>query len=614
MASREERSLDLCLRLDNKTFICISIPGITTTLNNLSSCCKNQHRHRHNFDETHLPYDDDIHANRFPVIVDDSKGPFPLPGITGPLFCSAVVGHTLFIVGGDWDDIQGLDDIETERDSYPWALPSPPRRNHPSPPPPYGIIHQLCNLTQQYLVPVPPVNSYSSEDNLWHVDAIHHTTTLTLNDHATPPTTTTITGHLDDRPLTTLSEDPTQIPTFTETTATASFSPDVPSPVTPDFTGTMPASPTTSPESPKNTIKGICHNIWTFDLHNPGLGWSQGKSLISPRVYPLLVPYQGKLYAFSGNHPSSLTFAEVYDPISTTWTALPPAPFRRLPDSQMFVVPLKGWDKLWVFGLHRAVDYTFDVNTRKWLKFTGARHILPHFTDLYNPVSALTPKNHMVVYWINEQEEVYAYNLSTNQLFKGVISGTDFQQGSLVDIICLHHLRCDLFCLLGCTYLLDPDRTIVHVAVLQVSLKPLPKPSKPLVLTKAPSKFAMPRSKLGKAPFNPLTATVVACFAYPLKGELGLNNAYIIINCKSWFFFFHVHSSPLTEGVASIATGAFEISALITMGGLEMRAFEMPTIISDKDGLVQEMETHIRWWQEFRNAYDKGARQGFDEP
>ncbi|XP_074315788.1 uncharacterized protein LOC141652022 [Silene latifolia] len=402
---------------------------------------------------------------------------------------------------------------------YPFSRPVLPKRTNSSPhhhaqldnfpqentpiiecqPEDWGCLPEGWGFDIQKTTPTTPVWDWDDE----FLKLTPTPTTLTLPTDARTTETTTFT---DTTTLRTLWDDP--FPFITPSTLSAK---------------TMPTSLTTIHEYPNEPIKDICHKIYTFDLDNPDLGWSEGESLISPRIYPKLVPYQGKLYAFSGNHPS-LSFAEVYDPISATWTALPPAPFRRLPAPQMVVVPLNGWNKLWVFSTHRAVDYTFDVLTQKWHKFSGARVILPHFAAHQNLVSALTPKNHMVVYWVNQREEVYAYNLSTNQIFKGIISGAE-EKKPLLRLglpLVLHHLRRDLFCLIGCTFLSNPNPNprVLHVVILQISFKTPPKSSKPLMPTKS-------SSKIHKTPPNPLSAAVLACFAYSF-GEVGIKDTYIM--------------------------------------------------------------------------------------
>ncbi|KAK9757467.1 hypothetical protein RND81_01G164200 [Saponaria officinalis] len=590
------RSLEVCLRFDKRVFMCLSIPSIATILNSLSSSSKLKHKHHHNLDDTPRRLDThfDILSNRFPVLIPDFAGPFALPDTTVPLFSCTVVGHTIYLLGGDPDDIEGLYDIDNECfNIYPLSQPPPPLPKPKISPPKNNIISnpsfsfqdqwdadaskvtsdpiwdwdvtgvpttetttltQTSALTSPWYVDTPRVTL----DPLWDWDvtgvpttettALTQTSTLTspLDDHTTDSsftdTTTnaeafTSTWDINSSSGTTSSTSSITSPNRDDidTTDPPILAGDVPSP---SSTKTIPDSPTCStdavPESPNEVLQGICHKIWTFDLHNPDLGWSAGKSLISPRLWPILVPYQGKLYAFSGNHPS-LTFAEVYDPISATWTELPPAPFRRLPAAHMYVVPLNGWNKLWVFGTHRPVDYTFDVLTRKWQRFRGARDIVPLFTYEQNLVSALTPEKHMVVYWIEEPVTIYAYSLSTNQLFKGTVSGIGDEEGLLGTPLVLHHLRRDLFCLIGITYVPDPERTILHVTFLQISIKPLPKSSKPLMLSKAPSGNRKAPSgnrkapsKIQKTPPNTLTVAVLACAAYPLKGVIGFDHSYVI--------------------------------------------------------------------------------------
>ncbi|XP_074289842.1 uncharacterized protein LOC141615350 isoform X2 [Silene latifolia] len=277
---------------------------------------------------------------------------------------------------------------------------------------------------------------------------------------------------------------------------------------------------------PQTTVKakvdkvdggGICHKFWFRDMSKPDSEWREGTPLISPRLFPHLVSYQGKLYAFGGNRPSD-PFAEVYDPKSEIWTLLEPPPFGRLSYAEFLVVPLKGWNRLWLFSLHRDIDYTYDVRTGNWQKFKGANDIIHRFKKQSSIASFLTTKKHVVVYWVNYKGEVYAYNLSTRVLYKGTVNGlrlkkNERQEGMYVS---LSHLYGDIFCLIGREVRLTGCyETIIHVTLLQISLT-------------APPNFHKLHQMSGYCPPKPLSAVVLACFAYPFLDYIDVTHAYIM--------------------------------------------------------------------------------------
>lgn len=204
--------------------------------------------------------------------------------------------------------------------------------------------------------------------------------------------------------------------------------------------------------------------------------------MISPRVNPLTLVLDKKLFAFKGyyTYPGGPPLptpddGEMFDPKTNKWEALPEPPFYMGWD--LIYGTLENPSRILIARLVKQEDaamfYTYDVEHRVWNSL-GKRYVHPDCPIGWEGWGerAITVAN--TIYWVTRNSHLLAYNVDKDMWLEGSLKGLGISFVGGNELICLPglvHLEGQLFGLVQSVSGRGLLLVIIDAAILRSSLQ-----------------------------------------------------------------------------------------------------------------------------------------------